>query len=121
MHFPFFSSSSPDINRLVQQARQTPGALLIDVRTPEEHENGHIPGSLSLELGREKEATRRIPDRQTPLYVYCLSGGRSASACAAYRRLGYTHVQNIGGILDWNGDIETGAAAPDKQSSDSNR
>lgn len=66
MRFPFFSSSSPDINRLAQQARETPGAVLIDVRTPEEYESGHIPGSLSLELGREREAARRSPDRQTP-------------------------------------------------------
>ena len=89
--------------------RQDPQAVLLDVRTDEEYGEGHIPGSVHLELGRESELPRIAPDPRTPLYVYCRSGSRSESACRVFRGMGYPHVVNIGGILAWEGDIEKGA------------
>jgi rhodanese-related sulfurtransferase len=83
---------------------------LIDVRTPEEYHAGHIPGSRNIPLDRIGEIEKTVPDRDAKLFVYCLSGGRSASACAYLVRLGYTNVTNIGGIARWNGRIETAQA-----------
>ena len=102
-------ASTPNINEWVRTYRQDPQAVLLDVRTDEEYGEGHIPGSVHLELGRESELPLIAPDPRTPLYVYCRSGSRSESACRVFRGMGYPHVVNIGGILAWEGDIEKGA------------
>ncbi len=79
---------------------------LIDVRTAEEYRAGHIPGSRNIPLNRLDEIEKSYPDRDAKLFVYCLSGGRSASASAYLSRIGYTNVYNIGGITSWEGPIE---------------
>ena len=84
---------------------------LIDVRSPEEYFEGHIPGSRNIPLNRIAEIEKAVPDRDAKLFVYCLSGGRSASACSYLVRMGYTNVVNIGGIAHWNGRIESAKAA----------
>ena len=83
---------------------------LIDVRTPEEYRAGHIPGSRNIPLDRIRDIDKAVPDRDAKLFVYCLSGARSASACANLVRMGYTNVVNIGGIAHWSGRIETAQA-----------
>jgi rhodanese-related sulfurtransferase len=83
---------------------------LIDVRTPEEYHAGHIPGSRNVPLDRIYEIEKTVSNHDAKLFVYCLSGARSASACAHLVRMGYTNVVNIGGIARWNGRIETAQA-----------
>jgi rhodanese-related sulfurtransferase len=82
---------------------------LIDVRTPEEYRQGHIPGSRNIPVDRIGEVQTAIINRDAKLFVYCLSGSRSAYACANLVRMGYTNVTNIGGIAQWSGEIETAA------------
>ena len=96
----------PDINQGVQTCRQTSGAVLLDVRTPEEYGQGHIPGSRNLSLQTIGEIPDMIQDRETPLFVYCQSGGRSSQAVNLLRQMGYTKVQNIGGIAAYTGRVE---------------
>jgi len=79
---------------------------VIDVRTPDEYRAGHIPGSRNIPLNRIDEIEEVVPDHDAKLFVYCLSGARSASACAVLARMGYTNVVNIGGIANWRGEIE---------------
>ena len=79
---------------------------LIDVRTPEEYREGHIPGARNVPVDRIGEIQNVVPDRDAKLFVYCLSGSRSAYACASLVRMGYTNVTNIGGIARWSGKIE---------------
>lgn len=79
---------------------------LIDVRTPEEYREGHIPGSRNVPADRIGEIEKTVPDRDAKLFVYCLSGSRSAYACASLVRMGYTNVTNIGGIVRWSGRLE---------------
>ena len=86
-----------------------PSIQVIDVRTPDEYLRGHIPGCLNVPVDRIGEITKVVPDRDAKLFVYCLSGSRSAFACDAFVRLGYGNVTNIGGIAQWNGAIETTA------------
>lgn len=83
---------------------------LIDVRTAAEYSAGHIPGSRNVPLDRIHEIENTVPDRDAKLFVHCLSGARSASACAQLMRMGYTNVVNIGGIAQWKGRIETAQA-----------
>ena len=96
----------PDINAGVRQYQQTPGAVLLDVRTPEEFRQGRIPGSRNMPLGDPGRLAELPPDRTTPLFLYCLSGARSAQATAQLRRMGYENVTNIGGISGYRGKVE---------------
>ena len=68
----------PDINEGLVQFERTPGAVLLDVRTRQEYAQGHLPGSRNVPLDELEQA--ELPDRDAPLFVYCLSGGRSARA-----------------------------------------
>ncbi len=97
---------TPDINEGVKICTATPGAVLLDVRNPDEYAAGHIPGSINLPLPSIAEAVQRVPDKSTPLFVYCLSGGRSSSAISALEAMGYTNLNNIGGIRAWRGTLE---------------
>ena len=96
----------PDINGGVQDWLRTPGALLLDVRTPQEHSEGHIPLSRNIpsyELHRMEE---EAPDKDVPVFVYCQSGTRSRLAVQVLRSMGYQNVHNIGGIEHYHGRIK---------------
>lgn len=67
-----------DINAWVQEAAGVAGSVLLDVRTREEYRQGHIPGSVNVPLSELAAVDETISAKDTPLYVYCLSGGRSA-------------------------------------------
>lgn len=86
----------PDINEGVKEYRETNGAVLIDVRTPEEYREGHIPESMNIPLQSINKVTRIIDDKSTPIFVHCLSGARSRQATNILKQLGYTNVKNIG-------------------------
>lgn len=76
--------------------------ILLDVRTPEEHAQKHIPGSITIPLAKlAGEVHQTIPDHTTPVIVYCQSGARSARAATALTKLGYQQVFNLGGIINW--------------------
>ena len=95
-----------DINQGVAQFQQTSNAMLVDVRTPEEYREGHIPGSINLPLQVMGLAERLVPNKQTTVYVYCQSGGRSRQAAQVLRQMGYNNVENLGGISAWKGRVE---------------
>ncbi len=90
----------------VETARGNPDVRLVDVRSPAEYRQGHLPGSLSLPLDQWEQIQEEVPDKGTPLYVYCLSGARSQAACRGFARLGYIEVVNIGGIAGYDGPLE---------------
>ena len=95
-----------DINQGVAQFRQTSNAMLVDVRTPEEYREGHIPGSINVPLQQIEYIELEVAEKNTPLYVYCRSGARSRQATALLKEIGYEDVHNIGGILDYKGKVE---------------
>ena len=94
-----------DINEGVRSFRENKNAILLDVRTREEYASGHIEGSRNLPLDEIDSVDSVIKDKNTPLYVYCLSGGRSARAVAYLRGKGYKDVHDIGGIGSYSGKI----------------
>lgn len=72
---------------------------LIDVRSAGEYAGGHIDGAFNLPLDRlAQDVARTVPDRATPLLLYCQSGMRSNMACQALQQMGYTQVRNGGGV-----------------------
>ena len=75
------------------------GALVIDVRSPEEFRAGHLPQAVSLDLAVLREdLPRLVPDRNRVLLLHCLSGGRSALGRRVARNLGYAQVFNLGSL-----------------------
>ena len=102
--FDFFKQ--PDINNGVQEYRKTNGAVLMDVRTPQEYREGHIPGSKNIPLQTIDKVTSIAENKDTALFVYCYSGARSRQAMAMLQHMGYTNVQNIGGIAAYQGKVE---------------
>ena len=97
---------TPDISQGVREFQSTPGAVLLDVRTPEEYRGGHIPGSKNVPLIAIGDIASVIGGKDTPLFVYCYSGARSRQAASTLRRMGYNNVKNIGGIAAWKGKVE---------------
>lgn len=81
-----------------EQSTRKDQGIWIDVREPEEFEQGHISGAKNIPVGRiAQEITRISPDKNAPLNLYCRSGRRSEAALQVLKKLGYTHVANQGG------------------------
>ena len=93
----------PDINAGIEEYKKREGAMLIDVRTPDEYEGKRVPESKSVPLQNIEKIVEIAPDKDTPLFVYCLSGGRSSAATKKLKAMGYTNVNNIGGISSYRG------------------
>ena len=80
--------------------------ILLDVRTPEEYEEGHIEGALNIPLKElAYEVENEIPDVETAIYLYCRSGVRVITAGHILYDLGYENIYNMGGILSWPYEI----------------
>lgn len=74
-------------------------ALIIDVRSPAEFASGHIQGAVNIPLDRfAATVLSAVPDKQQPVILCCLSGGRSGSALQMMKQHGYTQVHNGGGV-----------------------
>jgi phage shock protein E len=97
-----------DINAGIEQFLKTERAILLDVRTKEEYESGHIENSQNIPLQQIEKVIAKITDKNTPLFVYCQSGARSSSATSALKQMGYQDVTNIGGIGSYTGKVVKG-------------
>ena len=100
----FFGLFGPDINQGVREYKDTPDALLIDVREKDEYESGHIRDSINVPLSAYKEIVKVVRDFDIPLFVYCRSGVRSSRAAGYFEEMGYRKVKNIGGIMTYRGE-----------------
>ena len=79
--------------------------IILDVRTPEEFADKHIPDAINIPnevIGTEEIA--ELPDKDQVILVYCRSGNRSKQASDKLAALGYTNVYEFGGINDWTGE-----------------
>lgn len=103
--FDFFKQ--PDINQGVNEFNQREGAILLDVRTPQEYRDGFIPGSKNVPLQAIDKVAELVENKDTALYVYCHSGSRSRQAASILEYLGYSNVTDIGGIAAYRGKVES--------------
>ena len=85
----------------------TDGYIIIDVRTIEEFNTGHIPNAINIpnEVISE-QAESILLNKEQVILVYCRSGRRSKEAANKLVELGYSNILEFGGILDWKYDIE---------------
>lgn len=78
------------------------GIILLDVRTMEEYQAGHIKDSMLIPVDTLKqEAEKQLKDKKITIFVYCRSGNRSTTAAKILVDLGYKNVYNLGGITEW--------------------
>jgi thioredoxin len=98
------SGNNLSIEDFDQSMASSSNPQLIDVRTPEEYKNGHLKEALNVDWNsNEFDYMINALDKNQPVYVYCLSGARSASAAEKMRNSGFKEVFEMnGGILAWN-------------------
>lgn len=93
------TSLSPQM--FADKISQTPEALVIDVRTPGEYVEGHLAKAKNIDWqGEHFEHQVMGLDKSKPVFVYCLKGGRSASAASKMRSMGFKEVYELEGGLD---------------------
>jgi len=84
--------------------------IILDVRTPEEFEEKHIPGAVNIPneiIGADD--IPELADKDQLILVYCRSGNRSKQASEKLVKLGYTNIVEFGGINDWPGETVAGS------------
>ena len=80
--------------------------IVLDVRTSAEFEDGHIPNAILLPVDQVKDKAEEVlPDRESQILIYCRSGRRALKAAQHLVDMGYSHVYEFGGIIDWPYDI----------------
>ena len=99
------------VNITAEEAKQImdseEGYIILDVRTQEEYDEGHIPGAIVISHEEIAEkADEVLTDKDQLILVYCRSGRRSKIAAEALVELGYTNIKEFGGIIDWPYEVE---------------
>ena len=99
------------VNITAEEAKQImdteEGYIILDVRTQEEYDEGHIPGAIVISHEEiEEKAEEVLTDKDQLILVYCRSGRRSKIAAEALVELGYTNIKEFGGIIDWPYEVE---------------
>ena len=80
--------------------------LILDVRSPEEFAEGHIPHAINIPMDRiGEEPPQELPDRNQMIFVYCVKGIRSMNVANRLAHMGYKNIIEMGGIQDWHGEI----------------
>ena len=99
------------VNITAEEAKQImdseEGYIILDVRTQEEFDQGHIPGATQISHEEIAEKAEEVlTDKEQLILVYCRSGRRSKIAAEALAELGYTNIKEFGGIIDWPYEVE---------------
>ena len=101
LDFLGLGNKTNDVQEYVQK-----GAIILDVRTPEEYREGHIKGSKNIALQVLNGNIETIKKWNKPIIACCRSGMRSAKACDIMNQLGFENAYNlIGGIIEWDGEV----------------
>lgn len=91
LHGVFKQVHVSDVRELVES-----GACIIDVRTPEEFEMGHLVGAVNIPLGQIRNRISEIP-KDRPVYMHCRTSQRSYNAIMALKKYGFDNIANISG------------------------
>ena len=94
------------MDEAVAMMKQESGYVILDVRTPAEFAEKHIPNAINVPnetIGTDEIS--QLPNKDQLIMVYCRSGRRSKEASEKLVKLGYTNIIEFGGIIDWKGDI----------------
>ena len=99
------------VNITAKQAKEImdsqEGYIILDTRTQEEYDEGHIPGAILIPYDEILEKAEGVlTDKDQLILVYCRSGRRSKLAAQDLVKLGYTKIKEFGGIIDWPYEVE---------------
>lgn len=97
------------MDEAVAMMAEESGYIILDVRTPEEFAEKHIPNAINIPnetIGTDEISA--LPDKDQLIMVYCRSGRRSKKAAEKLVKLGYTNIVEFGGIIDWKGETVSG-------------
>ena len=99
------------VNITAEEAKQIMDSeeeyIILDVRTQDEYDQGHIPGAIVISHEEIAEKAEKVlTDKNQIILVYCRSGRRSKIAAEALVELGYTNIKDFGGIIDWPYEVE---------------
>ena len=99
------------VNITAEEAKQImdseEGYIILDVRTQDEYNQGHISGAILIpDTEIKAKAEKVLADKDQLILVYCRSGRRSKLAAEALVELGYTNIKEFGGIIDWPYEVE---------------
>ena len=97
------------MDEAVAMMEQESGYVILDVRTPAEFAEKHIPNAINVPnetIGTDEIS--QLPNKDQLIMVYCRSGRRSKEAAEKLVKLGYTNIVEFGGILDWKGETVSG-------------
>lgn len=84
--------TKPEIQEIPEEA------LIVDVRTPKEFQNKHVPGAINIPLNNVQDRIDEFGEKDSQIVVYCRSGNRSGKAQKILERAGYTNVKNGGSL-----------------------
>lgn len=92
-----------------EKVKKDPHAVILDVRTEEEVEEGSIPNAKNLDIYKSQEFVEGLEqlDKSKNYYVYCRSGKRSVQAATMMDSMGFQNTYNLlGGFSEWDGEVE---------------
>lgn len=96
--------SMDDIEKIMNENKNY---VIVDVRTPDEYKEGHIPNAINIPNETINETIyNKLKDKDQLILIYCRSGSRSRQAAYKMQKLGYTNLVDFGGIINWKGKIE---------------
>jgi len=99
--------NSVDANKFADIIQKANKIQIVDVRTPDEFSEGHLPGAVNIDVnGTDFAEQIKKLDKKVPVAVYCRSGRRSKLAADQLINSGYTVTELDGGIISWQGEIE---------------
>lgn len=105
---PINNPQQPKLDMALINSNIAQGSVLVDVRTPEEYQAGHIKGAVNNPLGDIQSGKMPSVDKEKTVYVYCRSGSRSAVAKSLLDSAGYKKVVDLGpmsGVVELGGTV----------------
>lgn len=91
--------------KAIEIMNDSEGFVIVDVRTIEEYESGHIENAINIPVETIEDRPAQLDDLDQLILVYCRSGRRSLEATNKLVQLGYTNVIDFGGVIDWPKDL----------------
>jgi len=91
-----------------EQLDSDENAVILDVRTAHEVDDGYIPGAINIDIYKGQQFLNELEklDKSKHYYVYCRTGNRSGQACTLMENMGFKGAYNLmGGITEWEGEI----------------
>jgi len=92
----------------ISQLKADPNAVILDVRTEDEWNDGIIPNAINIDIYKGQGFIYAVEelDKSKNYYVYCKAGGRSEQACNIMSQLGFENTYNLlGGMMQWKGEV----------------